>query len=102
MATGAGAVWVANAAGGTVSEVDPSKLRVVRTYRVGGDPLSIGVAGGAVYVGDGAAQTVRTVFPVPGSKVRAIGTTPRQLLPVGSGVWVAGANPGRVLAVGRG
>jgi hypothetical protein len=71
-------------------------------YRVGGDPLSVAVAGGRVYVGDGAAQTVRTVYPAPASKARTIGTTPRQLVAVGSGVWVAGANPGRVLAVSSG
>jgi hypothetical protein len=71
----------------------------VHTYRVGGDPLTVAVSGGRVYVGDGAAQTVRTVYPPPTSKVAHIKTTPRQLFPVGGEVWVAGANPGRVLAV---
>ena len=50
---GAGSVWVANARGGTVSEVDPHSLRVVRTLRVGGDPRSLAVAGGHLYVGTG-------------------------------------------------
>ncbi len=102
VATGAGSVWVADAQGGTVSRVDPSTLRVLDTYRVGGDPLSVGVASGRVYVGDGTAQSVRTVYPAPASKVLGIGTTPRQLLPVGGSVWVAGANPGRVLSVSAG
>jgi hypothetical protein len=99
VATGAGSVWVANTQGGTVSQVDPSALRVVHTFHVGGDPLSIGVADGRVFVGDGSAQTVRTVYPAPGSRVLDIGTTPRELLTVGDGVWVAASNPGRVLAV---
>ena len=102
MAVGAGSVWVANAKGGTVSQVDPASLAVVHTFPAGRDPLSIGVAGGRVYVGDGSAQTLRTVFPSPASKVLGIGTTPRSVLPVGGSVWVAGANPGRVLSVSAG
>ncbi len=102
VAAGAGSVWVADAQGGTVSQVDPSSLRVVHTWRLGGDPLSVGVAGGRVYVGDGTAQTLRTVFPTPGSRVLTIGTTPRSLLAVGDSVWVAGANPGWVLSVSAG
>ncbi len=97
--TGQGAVWVANAAGGTVSEVSASGLFVTQTFHVGGDPLSVAVSGQDVYVGDGAADTVRTVSPTPGSKALRIGTVPRVLAPVASGVWVGGSNPGRVLAV---
>ena len=93
---------MADAQGGTVSQVDPSSLKVVHTDPTGGDPLSVGVAGGRVYVGDGTAQTLRTVYPSPSSKVLAIGTTPRSLLAVGGSVWVAGANPGRVLSVSTG
>jgi len=102
VAAGAGSVWVADAQGGSVSQVDPGSLRVVHTDPIGGDPLSVGVAGGRVYVGDGTAQTLRTVYPSPSSKVLGIGTTPRSLLAVGGSVWVAGANPGRVLSVSAG
>jgi len=102
VATGAGSVWVADAQGGSVSQVDPGSLKVVHTDPIGGDPLSVGVAGGRVYVGDGTAQTLRTVYPSPSSKVLGIGTTPRSLLAVGGSVWVAGANPGRVLSVTAG
>jgi len=42
------------------------------------------------------------VYPSPSSKVLGIGTTPRSLLAVGGSVWVAGANPGRVLSVTAG
>ena len=69
---------------------------------MGDDPLSIEVAAGRVYVGFGTAQTVRAVSPAPESKVLAVGTAPRALLAVGADVWVAGANPGRVLSVAPG
>lgn len=99
VATGAGAVWVANARGGSVSEVDPTTLQVTAHSGVGDDPLSVAVADGRVYVGFGAAQTVRVVSPAPSSKVLSLDTDPRALLAVGAGVWVAGANPGRVISV---
>ena len=99
VATGADAVWVANSADGTVSKVSPTSVMVTKTIHVGGDPLSLGVSGGNVYLGDGTAQTVRTVWPTPGSKTLNLGTDPRALLPVGVGVWVAASNPGRVLAL---
>jgi hypothetical protein len=54
-------------------------------------------------VGDGTAQTVRTVSPAPmSSKARMVGTGPRVLVPVAAGVWAAGSNPGRVVAVAQG
>jgi hypothetical protein len=83
-----------------VSEVSASGLSVTQTFRVGGDPLTVAVSGGSVYVGDGTAETVRTVSPLPGSKALNVGTDPRALLAVARGVWVGGSNPGRVLAVG--
>ena len=42
VATGAGAVWVANSADGTVSKVAPASVTVTQTIRVGGDPLAVG------------------------------------------------------------
>jgi streptogramin lyase len=100
VATGLGSVWVANTAGGTVARVDPTDLKILHTYRVGGDPLTIAVAGGHVWLGDGTAQTLRTVFPTLSARPIALHSTPRALVPVGSTVWVATANPGRILAVG--
>jgi DNA-binding beta-propeller fold protein YncE len=80
VATGNGAIWVANAQDGTVSEVSQAGLFVTQTFRVGGDPLT----------------------PPPGSKAHGVGTDPRVLLAVPTGVWVGGSNPGRVLAVAPG
>ncbi|MGP0030130.1 MAG: hypothetical protein ACLPVF_06455, partial [Acidimicrobiales bacterium] len=100
VATGDGAVWVADAVGGAVVRVDPARVTVSHTYPTGGDPLAVTVAGGRVWVADGAAHTVRTVFPAPGAGPLRLGAQPRELIPVGAGVWVAAANPGRVLAAG--
>jgi len=102
VATGMGSVWVADAVGGTVAQVDPTSLAVLHRYRVGSDPLTVAVAGGRVWVGDGTAHKLRTVFPSPGLGPRDLGGSPRALLPVGEGVWVAIANPGRVIAAGVG
>jgi hypothetical protein len=77
-------------------------MAVTQTLNVGGDPLTVAVSGGKVYVGDGTAQTVRTVWPAPMSKALMVGTGPRVLVPVGGGVWAGGSNPGRVVAVAHG
>ena len=102
VAAGAGSIWVADAEGNTVSQVDPTSLRVTTLKGVGDDPLSVGESGGQVYVGSGTAQTVKVVYPSPGSTTLDLDSTPRQLLTVGSGIWVAGANPGRVVSVSAG
>jgi hypothetical protein len=100
--TGDGAVWVANAAGGTVVQVDPTTRRIRHTYGVGGDPLTIAVAGGRVWVGDGSAEKVSIIYPSAAAASVALKVSPRSLLPVGSGVWVAAANPGSVLSLRAG
>lgn len=97
VATGVGSVWVADATAGTVDQVSPSSHRVVRTFRVGGDPLALAVTAGRVWVADGSDQTLRTIFPAPGLAAAKLNSSPRQLLPVGRDIWVATANPGRVL-----
>jgi DNA-binding beta-propeller fold protein YncE len=99
VATGAGAVWVADAASGKVVEVDPRTRTVLHTYAVGGDPLALAVSAGRVWVADGSAQTLRTLFPAPKSKVLNLGATPRTLLAVPGGIWVGVANPGQVVRV---
>ena len=71
----------------SVPKVSPRGVTVAKTIRVGGDPLSLGVSGGEVYVGDGTAQTIRTVWPTPGSKKLVYRHGPAVLLPVSAGVW---------------
>jgi streptogramin lyase len=100
VATGAGSVWVADASGGTVVQVDPITRQLQHSFHVGGDPLTVAVAGGRVWVADGSADTLRTIVPAPGLPAIDIGATPREMVPVGRGLWIATANPGRVLVAG--
>ena len=97
-ATGDGSVWVANSSSGTVTRVDPLTRATAHTYGIGGAPLAIAVAGGNVWVGDGSAARLRTVFPTTGLAPVFLGGSPRSLLSVGDGVWITTANPARVLA----
>ena len=61
----AGAVWVANFRGNTVSRIDPNSNRVVATIRVGNGPADIAVGEGGLWVTErqrpdpGAASTRR-------------------------------------------
>ena len=45
-----GSVWVANAADGTVSRIDPETNEVVKTITVGNAPAGIAVVDGSVWV----------------------------------------------------
>jgi YVTN family beta-propeller protein len=97
--TGDGSVWAANSLSGTVSQIDPTTLSVTNIPS-GNDPVSVEVtADNRVYVGLGSEQSVRIVSPSPESKELDLNATPRDLLPVGNGVWVATATPGRVYSV---
>ena len=53
LAVGAKAVWVTNAADGTVSEVDLKQLKVIQTIGVGEQVSDAAVAGGRVWVATG-------------------------------------------------
>ena len=55
LAVGAGHVWVANLADGTISMIDPG-TKQVRTIAVQGAPTGIAVGDGSVAVADGAAH----------------------------------------------
>jgi DNA-binding beta-propeller fold protein YncE len=81
-----------------VVRVDPQARTITDTYRIGGDPLAVAVSGGRVWVADGSSDQIRTVFPQPTLAPITLKSAPRELVPVGSGVWVAAANPGRVVA----
>jgi hypothetical protein len=97
--TGAGKVWVANAQSATVDAVDPITLTLETLESVGSDPVSLAVAAQRVWAGFGTTESVRYVVETPQSQLLDIGVTPRSLIGVGSGVWVAGSNPGEVVDV---
>ena len=57
IATGKGAVWVANLHEGTVSRIDPVTATATRTMRVGNRPQGLALAAGLVWVGSQPAPT---------------------------------------------
>lgn len=122
VATTPGAVWVADAVGGAVTKVDPVHLRVVDTYAIGtggtvvgaeslraslghgaSDPLTLAVANGLVWVGDGRAGTLTALDPSTGrQRDRAVTLPgmPRHLVVAGDrSLWLTTANPARVIEV---
>ncbi|HEX4690232.1 MAG TPA: BTAD domain-containing putative transcriptional regulator [Solirubrobacteraceae bacterium] len=67
------AVWVANPVAGTVTQVDPDSMRVVRRLRLGGLPRSLAADGRSLWVavtGGGSASSARVagVTPLPASR----------------------------------
>ena len=101
VATGPDAIWVLNSESATVSRVDPNSLAVVATYKVGAGPDSIAVApNGHVLVGFSAGTVVDLLGIDAKSQTLEVGTHPQDLAAASAGVWVAGADPGQVVAAG--
>ena len=97
-----GAVWVADAVGGSVTRVDPRSLEVTARYHVGGDPVQVAVFGGALWVADGQSGTLRALDPSSGRPEGRAVTLPgavRRLVVTDAGLWAATGNPGAVVAV---
>jgi YVTN family beta-propeller protein len=87
---GDGAVWVTNAADGTVDRIDPVTRTVRQTVRVGNGPIGIAFGDGSVWVANGASATVSRIDPGSNEVVQTIpvGNGPAGIA-VGSGaVWV--------------
>jgi YVTN family beta-propeller protein len=87
IAVGAGGVWVANRADGTVSWVNPDAAKVVETIRVGNSPDAVTVGGGKVWVANAGDRTVSVIDPQSG-KVTAT------LVRTASALWVTNAGDG--------
>ena len=97
-----GAVWVADALGGSVSRVDPRSLKVTARYEVGGDPVQVAVVGGELWVGDGQSGALKALDPRTGASEGRAVVLPgavRRLVATDAGLWAATANPGTVVAV---
>lgn len=109
VAVGDGAVWAANAQSGTVSKIDPTTLKVTRTFSTAAagqasDPVAVAVWQGLVWVGDGESPTVTAFDPSTGERVGGDVTMPgvvRQLVVGDGNLWGATANPGRVVRLSR-
>jgi serine/threonine-protein kinase len=90
IAAGAGAVWVANTLGATVSQIEPRTNRVVRTIGVGEGPIGVAVGAGAVWVTNHREGTVSRIDPRSGRLTATIevGPYPDHVAAGEDGVWV--------------
>lgn len=91
VAYGAGALWIANAADGTVTRVDPRRDAVVQTIPVGAQPAAITVAGQDVWVADHGDSTVYRINARSDTVTEKItvGSEPDAITSGSTGVWVA-------------
>jgi peptide/nickel transport system substrate-binding protein len=100
VATGAGALWVANtdAIPGSVSRIDTKTRSVRQEITVGGGPSGIAVGGGAVWVANGLDGTVSRIDPGSNQVVKVIrvGAGPSAVAWGAGSVWVANAVDGTV------
>ena len=86
-----GAIWVASAAAGTLSRIDP-KTNLITQIPVGSDPVAVTVApDGSIWVANSGDGTVSRVSP-ENNKVVAnvrVGAGPSALVATANAVWVA-------------
>ena len=92
-----GSVWVANSADGTVSQVDPHTLEVVRTVGIGAQATDIATGAGGVWVATGSDNTLVQMHPRTGAVLATLPLpqekdhpTTASAVAVGEGaVWIA-------------
>jgi virginiamycin B lyase len=88
------AVWVANAAQGTLSRIDPATNKVTKTIQVGRNPVRLAAGFGSIWVANQTGQTVSRLDVRTGSLQATIpvtGHVSAEDLAVGAGVvWVRG------------
>ena len=91
VATGEGAVWVANAELGTVSRVDAATRRVVQKITVGRDPAGLAAGHGAVWVANSGDRSVSWINPATNTVVKRVlvGNGPTGIALGDGAVWVA-------------
>jgi YVTN family beta-propeller protein len=85
-----GAVWVANAAQGTVSRIDPATNTVTQTIRVGRNPVRLAAGFGSIWVANQTEQTLSRIDARTGQPQATISfpTLGPNQLAVGAGsVW---------------
>lgn len=91
VAFGAGSIWVANTADGTVSRIDPDKRAVVQTITVGPLPTALTATADDVWVanfGDGTVSRINAKTNTTVERI-VVGNQPVAIASGPSGVWVA-------------
>jgi YVTN family beta-propeller protein len=91
LAFGAGSLWAANRADGTVSRIDPETRLVLQVITVGTSPTSLTVTANDVWVTNFDSGTVSRINTVTNTAVDniAVGNQPAAIASGPSGVWVA-------------
>jgi YVTN family beta-propeller protein len=91
VAAGAGALWVANEAGGTVSRIDPRTRAVSQTISVGNGPTAVATGAGGVWVVNSLDGTLKWISPATKEVVKTIqvGNSPSGVCVTAGAVWVA-------------
>jgi YVTN family beta-propeller protein len=101
IALGAGAVWVADALGGTVRRIDPKRRRVVATIRVGRQPYALAFAAGSLWATNSDGDTVSRIDPATNRVVATIrvGRNPYGIAAGARSLWAANVADGTVSRV---
>jgi YVTN family beta-propeller protein len=91
LAAGYGALWIANAAGGTVSRIDRRTRTVSQTIPVGDGPSAVAVGAGGVWAANSLDGTVSWISPATNQEVDNIpvGNGPTGVCVTAGAVWVA-------------
>jgi peptide/nickel transport system substrate-binding protein len=96
MSSGAGALWVTDAANSRVLKLDPESDRVEDQIPVGNDPVAIVATPDAVWVANSGSGTVSRISPTAGAVVDniAVGNVPAAIAAGSDAIWVADASDG--------
>ncbi len=91
LAFGAGSLWAANRADGTVSRISPDTHQVLQTIAVGASPNEVTVTGNDVWVANFGDGTVSRISASTNTQVErvVVGGQPVAIANGPSGVWVA-------------
>ena len=97
VAAGGGFLWVASAADGTVSRIDP-ETGALRTFTVGGSPGNVAYGAGSLWVTNSDARELVQINPETGAVVQTVtvGNAPGAVAVGRDAVWVANAIDGTV------
>jgi YVTN family beta-propeller protein len=101
---GAGSIWVANGADGTVTRIDPHGPHVEQTLVVGSSPAGIAYGAGAIWVANALDGSVSRIDPQANRVVQTISIGRRPVaVAVGAGaVWVGDAGSDTVVPLDPG
>ncbi len=101
IASGAGAVWVANTQENSVSRIDPKTQDVRQTITVGQAPAGIAAGGGAVWVTNGLDGSLSRISPETNTVVQStpVGNGPVGVTYGGGFVWVVNSVDGTIAKV---